>query len=278
MISKACGKNALKSPAVKTQNSRLRHFFYRPEGDSNTNMGLKSFFYDLSDFLFPPKCLLCNDFYTPENGRYFCNNCYDGFSFITKPICNKCGGPFQTEEGEDHICGQCIKNKPFFDRARSIGKYDGTLRKAIHGFKYNKKSLLSKPLSQILAEAGREILDTERYDTIIPVPMHVKRLRQRGFNQALVLAKKAGKAWGIRVDTRSLERKTWAPPQTMLSRKKRHKNIKGTFNCRPEKIRNRNLLLIDDVYTSGSTVSECAKILKKSGALKVDVLTLARTT
>jgi len=241
-------------------------------------MGLKSFLYALADFLIPPKCLLCNVFFTPENSRYFCNNCYDGFSFIKKPICEKCGFSFQTKEGADHLCGQCIKSKPFFDKARSIGKYDGTLRKAIHGFKYNEKSLLSEPLSQILAAVGKEILETENYDTIIPVPLHSKRLRQRGFNQAQVLAKKAGEIWGIRVDTRSLERKKWAPPQTLLTRKERHKNIKGTFYCRPERIRDKNLLLIDDVYTSGSTVSECAKVLKKNGALKVDVLTLARTT
>jgi ComF family protein len=147
----------------------------------------------------------------------------------------------------------------------------------LHGFKYNEKSLLSKPLSQILAAYGENLLVQKEYDAIVPVPLHSKRLRQRGYNQALILAKAAGKAWGIKVDINSLERVKWTTPQTVLSKIERRKRIRGSFNCRPERVRDKNLLIIDDIYTSGSTVSECARILKKNGALKVDVLTLART-
>ena len=240
-------------------------------------MNLKSFLYSLSDFFFPPQCLLCNTSFTPENSRYFCNKCYDDFSFIKNPVCEKCGLPFQTQEGADHLCGQCITGKHFFDKARSVSTYDGTLRKALHGFKYNEKSLLSKPLSQILAAYGENLLNQKEYDAIVPVPLHSKRLRQRGYNQALILAKTAGKAWGIKVDIKSLERVKWTIPQTVLSKNERQKRIRGSFSCSPERVRDKNLLIIDDIYTSGSTVSECARILKKNGALKVDVLTFART-
>ena len=240
-------------------------------------MNLNNFLYSLSDFFFPPQCLLCNTSFTPENSRYFCNKCYDDFSFIKSPVCKKCGLPFQTREGEDHLCGQCITGKHFFDKARSVSTYDKTLRKALHGFKYNKKSLLSKPLSQILAAYGENLLNQKEYDAIVPVPLHSKRLRQRGYNQALILAKTAGKAWGIKVDIKSLERVKWTIPQTVLSKNERRKRIRGSFSCSPERVRDKNLLIIDDIYTSGSTVSECARILKKNGALKVDVLTFART-
>ena len=238
---------------------------------------MKSLLYSLSDFFFPPQCLLCNTSFTPENSRYFCNKCYDDFSFIKSPVCKKCGLPFQTREGEDHLCGQCITGKHFFDKARSVSTYDKTLRKALHGFKYNKKSLLSKPLSQILAAYGENLLNQKEYDAIVPVPLHSKRLRQRGYNQALILAKRVGKAWGIKVDIKSLERVKWTIPQTVLSKNERRKRIRGSFSCSPERVRDKNLLIIDDIYTSGSTVSECARILKKNGALKVDVLTFART-
>jgi predicted amidophosphoribosyltransferase len=93
----------------------------------------------------------------------------------------------------------------------------------------------------------------------------------------LILAKTAGEAWGIKVDIKSLERVKWTTPQTVLSKNERQKRIRGSFSCSPERVRDKNLLIIDDIYTSGSTVSECAKILKKNGALKVDVLTFART-
>jgi len=231
----------------------------------------------LAEFFFPSRCLICGKIFKPENSSYFCNTCYDGFLFIHKPVCSKCGAMFPTEQGEDHLCGQCLKSEPAFDRARSIGLYEGTLRKAIHGFKYNRKSLLGKPLSLILAEQGRKLITPNTYDALIPVPLHSNRLRQRGFNQAQVMARKAGKAWRIPVDWMSLQRKKTALPQTMLSKNARRKNIRDSFYCIPDSIKGKKLLLIDDVYTSGSTANECAKTLKKNGATTVDVLTLART-
>ena len=111
----------------------------------------------------------------------------------------------------------------------------------------------------------------------MPVPLHPRRLRQRGFNQSLVLARKAAGVWGKKVSAESLKRLRWTTPQTDLSEKQRRKNVKGAFSCREETVRGKKILLIDDVYTSGSTVNECARVLKSQGALKVAVLTLART-
>ncbi len=166
---------------------------------------------------------------------------------------------------------------PFFDRARAVGAYDGSLRTAIHRFKYDNRSLLAEPLGALLAESGRQILQRERYDIIMPVPLHERRVRQRGFNQSLFLARQVGERWGIALEAEGLKRSRWTDPQTMLPEKVRLKNVRGAFTYRGPGVMYKEVLLIDDVYTSGSTVNECAKVLKKQGAGIVDVLTLART-
>ena len=158
-----------------------------------------------------------------------------------------------------------------------MAPYAGMLRKAIHSFKYSKNTLLAVPLGHLLSLHGDSIMDGKQYDAIIPVPLHPIRLRQRGFNQSLMLANRVGKSWGVNVKTNFLERLKWTTPQTMLSQNERKKNVKGVFSCKNRESHVNNILLIDDVYTSGSTVNECSRILKKNGAIQVDVLTLART-
>ncbi|MFH2011812.1 MAG: ComF family protein [Pseudomonadota bacterium] len=120
-------------------------------------------------------------------------------------------------------------------------------------------------------------IDFKSYDFLIPVPLHFKRLRERGFNQALSLAKYIGKKHGIPIDYMSLKRIKWESPQINLSKKEREENVKGVFFLRDKnRLKDKSILLIDDVYTSGATVNECAKVLRKAEACKVDVLTLAR--
>jgi ComF family protein len=112
---------------------------------------------------------------------------------------------------------------------------------------------------------------------VLPVPLHPRRLRQRGFNQSLFLARQVGQQWGIAVETEGLKRIRWTDPQTMLPVKERMHNVRGAFVYSGRGVENRAVVLIDDVYTSGSTVDECARVLKRSGAKRVDVLTVART-
>jgi ComF family protein len=158
-----------------------------------------------------------------------------------------------------------------------LGTYEGLLRKAIHSFKYDKKSMLANPLGKLLSEYGSRLLNKEEYNLIIPVPLHPQRLRQRGFNQSLMLAKKISEAWHVKVCAECLKRIKWTIPQTMLPVNERQINVKGAFSCSDSAVRGKKVLLVDDVYTSGSTVNECAKVLKKHGVLQVDVLILART-
>ena len=148
---------------------------------------------------------------------------------------------------------------------------------AIHLLKYRKKTSLSRPLSALARETFLQFWDINTIDLLVSVPLHVKRLRERGFNQAHLLMKRWAKQDGIPLDSLTLSRGRWTEPQTTLSRAERRKNIKGAFSVRnPKRIKSRKVLLVDDVYTTGATVNECARVLMKAGAEFVDVLTLAR--
>jgi ComF family protein len=161
--------------------------------------------------------------------------------------------------------------------ARAFGVYDGSLLEAIHRFKYTGKTPLSRPLSLLARETFCQFWGEKAIDLLIPVPLHVKRLRDRGFNQALLLAKRWAKLENLSLDPFALLRTRWTEPQTSLSRNERKKNIKGAFAVKePESVRGERLLLVDDVYTTGATVNECARVLMNAGAEFVDVLTLAR--
>jgi ComF family protein len=148
---------------------------------------------------------------------------------------------------------------------------------AIHRLKFGRHTSLSRPLSALLRETFFQYWDVTTVDLLVPVPLHLKRLRQRGFNQAHLLIRRWAKQDGIAFDGLTLSRSRWTEPQTALSRKERKKNIKGAFVVKHrETIRGKKIVLVDDVYTTGSTVNECARVLMKAGAALVDVLTLAR--
>ncbi|RLB80404.1 MAG: hypothetical protein DRH17_12025 [Deltaproteobacteria bacterium] len=167
--------------------------------------------------------------------------------------------------------------KKHFRMARAFGVYDGSLMEAIHLLKYGKKTFLSRPLSILARKTFFQFWDVDAIDLLVPVPLHIKRLRERGFNQAHLLIRRWAKQEHIPCDGLTLFRTRWTEPQTTLSRTDRQKNIKGAFSLRrPENIKGHRILLVDDVYTTGATVNECARVLMEAGAEFVDVLTLAR--
>jgi ComF family protein len=148
---------------------------------------------------------------------------------------------------------------------------------AIHAFKYGKKVSLSRPLAALARQTFLQFWDTDTIDLLVPVPLHLERLRERGFNQTHLLIRRWAKLDQIPFDGLVLSRTRWTEPQTALSRKERQENIKGAFAVEnPEKIEGRRIVLVDDVYTTGSTVNECARVLMAAGAEFVDVLILAR--
>ncbi len=242
------------------------------------------------DAIFPPKCLICGAFdgLVPDNkvssdspahvtASYFCEACRKGLAPIASPFCSKCGLPFISREGEDHTCSECLVEEKYFRRARAFGVYDGSLMDAIHRFKYAKRASFARPLSALVRVTFFRFWDVNSIHLIVPVPLHMKRLRERGFNQSFLLIRRWARQEGLPFDGLTLSRSRWTEPQTALSRKERHKNIKGAFAVKdPEKIVGQKILLVDDVYTTGSTVNECARVLMEAGAKFVDVLTLAR--
>ena len=168
--------------------------------------------------------------------------------------------------------------------ARSWGCYpresdaSHPLRQVVHRFKYGRQASLGAPLGRLMAQACQPWDRTFGIDLIIPVPLHPRRLRWRGFNQSVLLGREVGRRWGVRLDPFVLTRRTETAPQSTLPLKERQPNVRGAFSvARGRSVRGMRLLLVDDIYTSGATVNECARVLLRSGAREVQVLTLART-
>jgi ComF family protein len=164
-----------------------------------------------------------------------------------------------------------------FTSARAAFVFDGTVRELIHRLKYGKKVHISRPLALQAAHNLAPFIMDSGAELIIPVPLHRKRLRQRGFNQAVLIAGVFAKAWHLPLSRNNLCRIRWTEPQIHLSFNDRAHNVRGAFAVNnPSQIKGRRLVLVDDVYTTGSTVAECAKVLKKAGAGEVYVATIAR--
>jgi ComF family protein len=177
----------------------------------------------------------------------------------------------------NHLCGNCLEKKLFFNVARAVASYETLILDAIHQFKYGRDISTGSALASFMAEFCFPDFDFTDYSVIIPVPLHIGRLRERGFNQALILAKAIGKKYSIPVNFSLLKRNKSTLTQTGLDKGQREKNIRGAFTVTDNaQAKNKNIILIDDVYTTGATINQCAKTLIKSGACKVAVLTLAR--
>ena len=230
----------------------------------------------LIDLIFPPLCAFCGTPLTEDDQGEICPCCLGNIRFISPPICPTCGFPFPMEVGEDHLCGQCLRTNWHFGIARAFGLYEGTIREAIHLLKYGGKAFLARHLAGLL-DKGYPFIDYASYDLLVPVPLHPKRLRERGFNQALLLGRAIARREGVSCNGFVLKKARWSPPQIDLSPREREKNVKGSFAVVDSaKVEGKRVLLIDDVMTTGSTVNECARELLKAGTMEVDVFTLAR--
>lgn len=238
---------------------------------------MKEILTGIIDLIFPPRCAACDDLLEQHDALPFCPSCLAGIRFIRSPLCPRCGTPFEAAEGEDHLCGDCLTTERPYTVARSVARYQGALLTAIHRFKYRGKIGIGTVLGRIMADFAAEIWDMKAFERIVPVPLHRKRLRERGFNQSVILARTLSKRFGMPLDFTSLKRQSPTPPQVGLGREARAVNVQGAFTVsHPERIAGRKILLVDDVYTTGSTLEECARVLSRAGAKTVGVLTLAR--
>ena len=228
----------------------------------------------LFQFFLPPQCPCCEKF-LEEGQQGFCLNCLSEIHWIEPPFCSICGIPFISKEVESHPCGACVTHRKYFTMARSWGAYEGSLQEAIHHWKYEGKTNLTPFFSEWMAEGLKRYWKPDSFDFLIPVPLHTQRLRERGFNQALLLVKELSRRSGIPYRKTILQKKKPTVPQVNLSGAEREKGLRGAFHVvGMEELEGKWVLLVDDVYTTGATVNECSKVLLRGGAKRVDVLTL----
>lgn len=223
----------------------------------------------LLSLLFPPRCEVCDTLQEPV----LCARCREQFSAIAAPFCCRCGLPFDPLAQMREHCAECHQESPPFAAARAAGLFRGSLRLAIHHFKYAGARALAAPLAQFTTEM---IALPFPVDCLCPVPLHPRREAMRGYNQSLLLANELGARWQLPVEANLLTRVINTPPQMSLPAEERRKNLRGAFTATPD-IRDRHIALVDDVYTTGATLRECSQVLKRAGAAQVLVITVART-
>lgn len=227
------------------------------------------------DILFPPRCLKCGG--ELEATGALCAACWPQIRFIAPPQCACCGLPFAYDVGAGALCGPCLQDPPDFDRARSVFVYDEVSRDLILKFKHADATDAAPGYGRWLARAGAELLADA--DFIVPVPLHRRRLFARRYNQAALLAHAVAHETGRVAAPDALVRIKKTQPHVDMGRSARLRNVAGAFAVHHRwlgALVGAKIVLIDDVFTTGATVSSCARVLRAAGALRVDVLTLAR--
>lgn len=239
---------------------------------------LEQWWEKILDVLYPPLCCACGR--TLARDLPFCVDCANKLRLIQPPVCPVCGLPFAAREGRPATCGRCVRRRPAFRQARAGFVYaqqerDDPLARAVSRFKYGRLSSLARPLGALLRYAAP--MNAYAYDCVVPVPLHPSRLRWRGFNQALLLARAAFPA--ARVESFALQRVRATPPQVELPRKQRLANVHRAFAVSPShrrRLERARVLLVDDVMTTGATLHHCSVALRRAGVELVDALVLAR--
>jgi ComF family protein len=229
--------------------------------------------------VFPRSCVGCG-LSRKNGGDYLCGLCRGDIFVIDDPICDTCGIPTDIDydyPAEGFECGWCRKDGYRFDRARSLGLYDSVLKELIHFYKYRNQPGVVDEIEPLLRNYFGSCREEYQGYSVASVPLHVKKLRERGFDQSFVLAHKIAEILGLPLLTRPLKRIRETSPQTRKNRAERLKNVRNAFEvASPEAVFEKNILLIDDVFTTGSTVNEVSRVLKKARASSVQVFTLAR--
>ncbi|TDI14090.1 MAG: ComF family protein [Acidobacteria bacterium] len=237
---------------------------------------------DVAATVIPPACCVCNvlcDF-AAEAG--VCASCWAQVEYLGGPVCPRCGRPHPGLEDDDFegiLCGGCQRREPPFQAGVSMAHYRGPLKTLIRLFKFSDRPELARPLaSRALTVLRSRAAMVKEFDRIVPVPLPLLRRVRRGYNQATLLARELGRRLEIPVDVRALRRRGLGRPQTSMPANRRAANIRGAFLLRRRAdVAGRSILLVDDVWTTGATLSECSRVLRHGGALRVVAFSLART-
>jgi ComF family protein len=227
------------------------------------------------DMLLPPACLLCGQLIPPaREGIFLCSACLTGMPPIAPGHCPRCARPYP-HATMNHLCGPCLKRPIAFTAANAARRYEGVARDAVQRLKFRGRLDLAAPLGQLLDQALVRNQEGFLPHCIVPVPLHPRRLRQRGYNQALEIARPVARRMQVQLDSRLLARIRPTDPQQELPAAARRSNVRHAFTLTKSPAGQR-VLLIDDVMTTGETAWECCRILRAGGAAQIRVAVFAR--
>lgn len=219
--------------------------------------------------LYPQTCCFCGQI----TKTAICPKCHENITYIKDPRCKRCGKPLAIEE--QGLCYDCKHYKHFFDQGKSLWLHQGVVRKSIYQFKYHNKRIYAHAYGKELYRMYGHQIRLWEIDSIIPVPLHRKRRRKRGYNQAEVIANVLGKLSGIPVESKAVIRVRYTKPQKELNHEERKQNLEHAFAIKEGWKVPCNVLILDDIYTTGNTIDQIAKLLKEKGAKKVFFLTIS---
>ena len=227
------------------------------------------------DALLPPMCPITGEAVATPGSLSATG--WSKLQFVDDPACHQCGIPFAYDHGNEAVCGACVASPPDFGRARAAIMYNDEAHDLLVAFKHHDRTELAPLFGAWIAHAARGLIQSD--SLLAPVPLHPKRLLARRFNQAALLARSAAQRLNVEFTTQAIERSKPTPPQKLLSAEARQRNVAGAFRLRDEYrylIQDRHIILVDDVLTTGATLSACARTLKKNGAARIDAVVVAR--
>jgi ComF family protein len=232
------------------------------------------------NLFYPDACFICYAPIARQQDCGLCLRCWERTQALqlVRPWCPSCGLPVSYPDTETaHLCGECVSSPPLFSGARSYGNYSGELSRIIQEFKFRGRRNLVRLLGPLMARAFFDSWDREQIDMLIPIPLHPKRRRERGFNQSELLARSLSTMLALPCCSQVIRRVRYTEPQVGLRDPERLRNVRGAFCCvRPDLAARKRLLLIDDVMTTGATARSATESLLSGGALRVSILTVAR--
>lgn len=226
------------------------------------------------DFALPTRCPGCGAI--TEGPHRFCLTCWQSLTFLGEPCCGRCGLPFEYESGAGAECGACLAEPPFFDRLRAAVAYGDVARNVALKLKYSGRPAVAETMGHFMQ---RHLTNEDPAAILVPVPLHRWRIWKRGYNQSALIARALARRSGLRLELDLLRRVKPTPPLKGMARRERALTVRGAFamnEAARAAVRGRTILLVDDVYTSGATANACARLLKRSGADRVNIICWAR--
>jgi ComF family protein len=225
------------------------------------------------DAVLPPRCLACGEIVGEPDA--LCGSCWSAMTFFAPPWCASCGLPFPHPVGDGAVCADCTRERRTWGQARAVLRYDKHSRRLVLALKHGDRTHMAAAFGRWMHRVGGEVLNGA--DLLIPVPLHWTRLFQRRYNQAVLLARAVRSAGGPPVAADWLVRRRRTPSQGRMGPAARARNVRAAFAMRPGcDVAGKRLVIIDDVMTTGATLDECARVLRRAGAASVSALTLAR--